>query len=69
MKTVVVKEGDTLWSIAARELGDGKRWPEIFTANEAEILRGQLGRINSILAEHPDLIFPGLHLNVPDLGE
>lgn len=28
-----VREGDTLWRIAASKLGDGNRWPEIVTAN------------------------------------
>ncbi len=29
----IVKRGDTLWSIAARELGSGYRWNEILTLN------------------------------------
>lgn len=32
-KTVVVKRGDTLWSLAARELGNGNFWPEVFFMN------------------------------------
>lgn len=31
--THVVKKGDTLWALAARELGDGRRWKEIAKAN------------------------------------
>jgi len=31
--TYTIKEKDTLWSIAARYLGSGKRWPEIEAAN------------------------------------
>lgn len=31
--THVVKKGDTLWALAARELGDGRRWKEIARAN------------------------------------
>lgn len=32
-KTYIVKEGDTLWSIAESQLNDGYRWPEIMKAN------------------------------------
>ena len=32
-REVVVGDGDSLWRIAARELGDGKRWKEIATLN------------------------------------
>jgi nucleoid-associated protein YgaU len=31
--TYVVRKGDTLWSIAERLLGNGKRWQEIVAAN------------------------------------
>jgi len=31
--TYVVRKGDTLWSVAQRLLGDGKRWKEIAEAN------------------------------------
>lgn len=33
-KVYTVKSGDYLWAIAERELGDGKRYPEIYNANK-----------------------------------
>jgi hypothetical protein len=48
----VVQRGDTLRSIAARFLGDERRWREIFEANRAKI-------------SNPDIIRPGLELVIP----
>ncbi|MDI9498239.1 MAG: LysM peptidoglycan-binding domain-containing protein [Bacillota bacterium] len=31
--TVTISRGDTLWEIAVKELGDGRRWPEIAALN------------------------------------
>jgi hypothetical protein len=39
-KTYVVKEGDTLESIAAAVYGDPDRWPEIYRANSGSVGRG-----------------------------
>ncbi|KAB8166437.1 hypothetical protein FH609_002520 [Streptomyces sp. 3MP-14] len=50
---------DSLWRIADRALGDGARWPEIFTLNENR--RQADGRSLT----HPDLIRPGWVLNLP----
>jgi hypothetical protein len=52
-RTVVVRAGDTLWSIAAAHLGAGDRWPEVYALN-----RGRIGA-------DPDLIVPGLRLRLP----
>jgi nucleoid-associated protein YgaU len=49
---MLVEEGDTLWGIAERELGNGARYTEIFAANREVI-------------EDPDLIFPGQKLRIP----
>ncbi|MDB5098175.1 MAG: hypothetical protein JWM80_2596 [Cyanobacteria bacterium RYN_339] len=47
-----VKPGECLWAIAERELGDGKRWREIYD-------------LNRDLIKHPDLIHPGQVLRLP----
>lgn len=48
----VIEKGDTLWKIAARFLGSGNRYPEIFEANREVIL-------------DPDKIFPGQKIRIP----
>jgi nucleoid-associated protein YgaU len=48
----IVKSGDTLSSIAKRELGNESRWPEIFAANSDAIV-------------NPDAIFPGQVFLIP----
>jgi nucleoid-associated protein YgaU len=48
-----VQAGDTLETIAQRELGDASRWSEIFALNRSTI-------------RDPDLIFVGQVLILPD---
>ena len=48
----VIESGDTLWAIAAKFLGNGSKYPEIFEANREVI-------------ENPDLIFPGQKIRIP----
>jgi nucleoid-associated protein YgaU len=57
---VVVREGDSLWTLAARELGPtatngaiAARWPDWYAANR------------QVIGDDPDLIFPGQVLRVP----
>jgi hypothetical protein len=57
--THVVDLGESLWSIADDELGDGRRWPEIFERNEGRTF-GDGRRLVD-----PDLIQPGWNLDVP----
>jgi nucleoid-associated protein YgaU len=47
-----IKKGDTLWAIAADQLGNGARYPEIFEANKEVI-------------KDPDLIYPGQQIRIP----
>lgn len=53
-QTYTVQSGDTLWKIAEEVYGDGSKYMKIFDAN-------------SELLEHPDRIFPGQALVIPDL--
>ncbi|MBV7410966.1 peptidoglycan-binding protein LysM [Maritimibacter sp. DP1N21-5] len=47
-----VEKGDTLWAVAQKTLGDGKRYNEIFEANKP-------------MLKHPDKIYPGQVLRIP----
>lgn len=50
-----VKKGDTLWAIATAALGNGARYEEIFEANKP-------------MLSHPDKIYPGQRLRIPQDG-
>ena len=61
---VVVDVGDSLWSLAARQLGGfatnadiARLWPAWYEANK------------SVIGEDPDLILPGQVLTVPELAQ
>ncbi len=47
-----IESGDTLWGIAAKFLGNGAKYPEIFEANREVI-------------EDPDKIFVGQKIRIP----
>jgi len=55
-RTYTVQSGDTLWKIADEMYGNGSKYMKIFEAN-------------SDLLEHPDRIFPGQELSIPDLED
>lgn len=48
----VVRQGDCLWLIAERKLGDGERWREIYQLNRRKV-------------RNPRLIHPGQRLSLP----
>ncbi|QGZ17122.1 endolysin [Arthrobacter phage DrYang] len=52
-RTYRVVSGDCLWNIAARFLGNGARWPEIYNMNRA------------VIGGNPNLIFPGQVYKLP----
>lgn len=52
LKTYTVKQGDTLWAIAKKCLGDGNRYTEIYNLNKNKI-------------SNPNLIYPGQVLTLP----
>jgi nucleoid-associated protein YgaU len=52
-RSYTVQSGDTLWKIADEMYGDGSKYMIIFDAN-------------SELLEHPDRIFPGQELTIPN---
>ena len=54
-KTYTVQNGDTLWKIAQKYLGDGSRWNEIYTYNNNK----------SIIGGNPNLIRAGQVLSIP----
>lgn len=48
----IVQKGDCLWSIAERELGDGKYWVKLYEANR------------DVIGENPDLLWEGMELGL-----
>jgi len=50
--THTVVKGDTLWDIARKYLGEGKRYPEIY-------------ELNKDIVKNPNLIYPGQVLKLP----
>lgn len=49
----VVRKGDCLWRIAERQMGDGRRWRELYERNRKSI------------GGNPNLILPGEKLEIP----
>lgn len=51
-RTYTIGKNDSLWKIARKQLGDGKRWKEIFELNKDRI-------------SNPDAIIPGVKITIP----
>ena len=51
--TYTVKKGDSLWKIAASQLGNGSKWNSIYEANK------------SVIGGNPNKIYPGQKLTIP----
>lgn len=51
--TYTVKKGDSLWKIAASQLGSGSRWNEIYNLNK------------SVIGGNPNLIYPNQVFTLP----
>ena len=61
-----IKQGDSLWSLASRYLGDGTRWRMIYDHHNNEVARFGPQPQNRIFAiDDPDLIFVGQTLWIP----
>ncbi|QGK70300.1 LysM peptidoglycan-binding domain-containing protein [Allosaccharopolyspora coralli] len=58
--TVAVQPGDTLSTVAERELGDPEQWDELFTLNAGRT------QPDGLTLAHPDILLPGWQLLVPD---
>lgn len=61
MRYYIVQEGDTLQGIAARLLGREGRWAQLFDLNRDK------ARLNGYVLTDPNLIWPGLRLQLPPL--
>jgi nucleoid-associated protein YgaU len=51
-QVIRVRRGDSLWRIARRHLGNGKKWDKFYRLNKHKI-------------DNPDLIYPGQTLILP----
>ena len=61
LNEIEVTKGDTLWQLAARHLGTGQRWREIYIMNLDVMFRGQA---EHDAAQGPDMIYPGSKLTL-----
>ncbi|MEZ0108622.1 DNA-binding SARP family transcriptional activator/LysM repeat protein [Catenulispora sp. EB89] len=55
----VVEQGETLWDIAGRYLGNANRWPEVYQENVG------VPQPDGLVLTNPDVILPGWRLTLP----
>lgn len=60
-KLYIVKNGDTLWDIAGKHMGNPSRWPEIYDHNNNKAVISHTG----IKITDPNLIFVGQKIYIP----
>lgn len=60
-KLYIVKNGDTLWDIAGKQLGDPSRWPEVYEHNNSKAVTANSG----MKITDPNLIFVGQKIYIP----
>ncbi len=54
---IIVQKGDSLWRIAQKYLGDGAKCMDLYDRNKA------------VIGTNPDVIIPGMELEVADIGK
>lgn len=65
-KEIVVRQGDTLITLAVTHLGQSSKWPLLYEMNSQAIRKEHSKR--GLSPDRPeDLIFPGTILMVPDI--
>ena len=62
--TYTVRQGDTLWGIAHKQLGNSQRWPEIYKLNKKTI-EDTAKKYGYADSDNGHWIFPGEKLSLP----
>ncbi len=55
IRSHLVRPGDSLWRIAAQEMGEGYLWPALYRANRDQI-------------QNPSVLYPGQRLAIPEVA-